>query len=343
MMAEYFEWWTRQWIALLPSSLKPASGSADVAISVSDVTEFAERDIALSRTGQAPVFLKFNSEGLTALRSMSGGRQGGLRLQLPPGSILERTVSLPAAVERDLGQVLHYEIDRLTPFAAGDVFWDWALLRHDKQRGKLDIQLRLVKRDLLAPLLAALHTGGVYPDCLESRGSRPGQPPRLIWLQREASKQARHSPQRLIAYAVCATLFLTLCVTPFLRQYEDLARLDRQITALQPTVRDVARFRRMIATDSESNDVLRVERRATGNPLQILAAVTDALPDGTWLTQLSLQQRALHLEGESHAAVQLISRLAAASQLSNPAFAAPVTTDPDHHADIFAISAEVRP
>jgi general secretion pathway protein L len=77
--------------------------------------------------------------------------------------------------------------------------------------------------------------------------------------------------------------------------------------------------------------------------LAVLAAVTDIVPDDTWLTELSLRQGRLSLGGQSPAAARLIPALAADPMFRNPAFAAPVTRAPDGHADLFVIRAELAP
>ncbi len=343
MLRAFLEWWTRQWLALLPSFLTRDAANSDLTLSVSALQHFAGSAISVSVAGQASIPLSFDREGLAAARVLQDGRKRRLRLALPSGAILERGVQLPAAAEPDLEHVLLYEMDRLTPFAAGDVLWDWRLLGHDRRQAKLDIRLSLARRDSLAPLLTALEAADLHPDCLECPAGRPGAPPRRLWLRRASTRATRQNPLRVAAYGLCAVLLLALCLMPFLRQQMALAGTVDQIARLQPQVQLAARLRRLMAAEAESTRVLAAERRTAGNPLQVLAAVTAALPDGTWLTQLSLQQRALHIEGESHAAVQLIGRLAIVSLISNPAFAAPVTTDSDHHADVFAISAEVQP
>lgn len=343
MLRDFFDWWTRQWLALLPAILKPDTSARDLTLTVAKPQQFADSAITLSAAGQTLPPLSFDSAGLATVRRLQGGRQRRLRLQLPPGALLERRVQLPAAAEPELEHVLAYEMDRLTPFAAADVLWDWKLLHHDRRRSKLDIRLTLVRRDGLAALLAALEAAGLRPDCLQCAGLRPTSEPRMLWLSRLSTRPQRRSPLRVAAYSLCALLVIVLCGMPFLRQHLAAAETAREITSLEPEIQLAARLRHLIAADAESTRVLAAERRTAGNPLQVLAAITAALPDGTWLTQLSLRQRALHMEGESHAAVQLIGRLAMLSGIGNPAFAAPVTTDSDHHVDVFAISAQVQP
>ncbi|WP_459676636.1 PilN domain-containing protein [Acidisoma sp. 7E03] len=341
MLRVFFEWWTRQWLALLPAFLKHDPSARDLTLSIPSLSHFVDGPITVSASGQAPQTFLFDSEGLAQVRALKEGRR--LCLHLPAGILLERRVQLPAAAEDDLAHVLAYEMDRLTPFPATEVLWDWTLIHHDRQKGKLDIRLTLARRDGLGSLLAALEAAGLAPDRLQCAAARPDAPARTLWLHRRAGRAAPRPPLRLAAYGLCGFLLLVLCGMPFLRQQLRLAETARQIAQLQPQVQLAAALRHRIVADAESTRVLAAERRMTGNPLAVLAAVTQALPDDTWLTQLSLRQRALHMEGASHAAVQLIGRLSLVSLIGNPAFAAPVTTDSDHHVDLFAISAEVQP
>ncbi|MCB8883213.1 PilN domain-containing protein [Acidisoma cellulosilytica] len=345
MLAEFLTWWTRQWQTLVPisSKLLPDGKTPGVTVRVQSTGDDLNISLEIGGDGQQTVVLPLNDEGLALLRAMPGAKHAPLRLLLPPGTILERAVSLPSAVERDLGQVLQYDMNRLTPFTVADVFWDWVVAGQDKRLGKLDVRLRLAKRDKLAPILGALQTYGLHPDCMESRGAQAGSPFRVIRLKQEKTTRSARTPIRIAALAVCCLLFVTLCATPFLRQQIEIATIGRQIAALQPSVAAAASLRRSITADAESNSVLSVERSLSGAPLQVLASVTDALPDGTWLTDLTLQQRVLRLDGESHAAAQLIGKLAGVDLIGNPAFIAPVTSDTDRHTDVFSISAEIRP
>ncbi|MCB8876960.1 PilN domain-containing protein [Acidisoma silvae] len=345
MLAEFLKWWIRQWLTILPflSRFKSGGQSVGVTIELQSVRHYHDKSMEIAGIGSGIVVLPFNADGLAQLRALPGVKQTPLRLSLPAGTILERKVSLPVAVERDLAQLLHYEMNRLTPFAPADVFWDWMIAGQDRRLGKLDIRLRLARRDVIAPILDALQSAGLHADCLENGGDEADAPRRRIRLASEKARRPIGSPVRVTAFAACGVLFAILCVTPFLRQQMQLSAVGERIAALQPAVAAASALRRAIESDAESNVVLRVERGIAGDPLQALAAVTDALPDDTWLTDLTLQQRVLHLGGESHAAAQLIGRLAAVSLVADPAFAAPVTSDTDRHADIFAISAEIRP
>ena len=93
------------------------------------------------------------------------------------------------------------------------------------------------------------------------------------------------------------------------------------------------------ATGSTGTDVLAIERARSGDALQALAAVTDSLPDDTYLTGFALHQRQLTIDGQSAGAAKLIGGLADNPLIRDPAFTAPVTHS-EAGLDLFSIHAE---
>src|SRR3712207_3424378 len=97
--------------------------------------------------------------------SILKGRRASDRvvLGIPPGELLERLLVLPLAAERDLAQVMRYEMDRFTPFRADELYWTVAVKQRDRAGGKLQILLSLVPKARLAVLLSRLAALGVVP------------------------------------------------------------------------------------------------------------------------------------------------------------------------------------
>ncbi len=89
--------------------------------------------------------------------------------------------------------------------------------------------------------------------------------------------------------------------------------------------------------------MIAAERARNGDALQVLATVTDLMPDDTVLADLSLRQGKLDISGRSLAASRLIPAMATDPTLRNPSFVAPVTRTPDGKADTFVIRAELSP
>ena len=256
-------------------------------------------------------------------------------LRVPAQALLERTLTLPLAAERDLAGVLRYEMDRLTPFGAAEVFWSWAVERRERAHNRVLVRLSLVpKAGLLGPI-AALRAAGALPVALEA-------PPRLIALRDDTERMPR---QRTLvaASALCGVMALGAVLVPFVRQSLALRSVEHTIAALRPSVDQSERLRRRFAAEASNGDVFGRERSKLGNPLETLAVLTAIVPDDTYLTSLSLAQRKLELSGQSASAARLIVALAADPYIRNPLFAAPVTRDGPAGADLFSIRAELSP
>jgi general secretion pathway protein L len=145
------------------------------------------------------------------------------------------------------------------------------------------------------------------------------------------------------AAALCLLLAAGALVVPFVRQAVTLSRLDAQVAAGRQAVLEAEKLRAEIDRQSQSGALIDSERRKAGRPLALLAAVTRALPDDSYLTELLQQQRKITINGRSAGAARLIGALAADDALKNPAFAAPVTRIESARAEVFSIAAEVGP
>lgn len=107
---------------------------------------------------------------------------GAVILRLPAAAVLEREVTLPLAAEREPEGVLRYDMDRLTPFAAEDLFWTWAIEPRDRARGALHLRLSFVPKARLQRVLAALSSIGILVTEIQSMLGAAGAPVRRIAL-----------------------------------------------------------------------------------------------------------------------------------------------------------------
>ncbi|MBV9735698.1 MAG: hypothetical protein JO209_07285 [Acidisphaera sp.] len=285
-----------------------------------------------------------DADGARALKTVLArrGRPSACVLRPLRPMLLERAVTLPLAAERDPERVLGYEMDRLTPFAADQVFWTWSIIERDRVRNRLQLRLSLVPKAELAGAIALLEQVGQAPTAVEARS--PEGAPRIIRLHRAPTRSQQWQRRSVMVLGgACAVLAVVAAILPFLLQSLARQRVEAEIAALRPAVQQAEALRRQIAARAADTDVVAAESARTGDPLAVLAAVTEILPDDTYLTELTLSQRRLGLNGQSAAAARLIAALAADPSIRNPAFSAPVTHSDIGHGDLFAISAEIAP
>ncbi len=177
----------------------------------------------------------------------SQARPATVILRLPPGMLLEQQVTLPLAAEQNLDQVLAYEMDRITPFAADDLFWTWSAERRDQALGRLYVCLSLVPKVAVSAVIAALQQAGAPLSVLEA--ALPTGAPRLLPLRHSAQRDSRWR-RRMVALAggVCATLAGTVVAIPFIDQSVAARRNEDYIASLRPRMQEVETLRNRIAT-----------------------------------------------------------------------------------------------
>ena len=154
---------------------------------------------------------------------------------------------------------------------------------------------------------------------------------------------AHHGVLLWPAAAFCLLLAVGALATPFVRQEISLARLDQEIAAGRATAAEAEQLRGDLERLSNTVNLVESERDRAGRPLATLATLTRILPDDTYLSELTLQQRKVTLSGRSAAAARLIAALSAGEGLRNVVFAAPVTRLEPVRAELFTITAEVVP
>ena len=342
MLRDFFTWWLAQLGELLPRRLRRSAPSA------ADATVITPIDPALSgiavglrRGGRETPLGQFRL-GTSELADLPRWPGKPAVLRLGEADVLAKTLALPLAAERELDQALLFEMDRETPFAPDELYWNHRVDAVDRQNARLSVRLVLIPKAYLAPLLDSLGHAGVNP----VRAEIADGPDAGFWLPLNSD---RHSVDRgrgllLKPLAVCcALLALAAIVTPFVRQSMTMAKLDHALAGGRAAASEADRLHGEISRLAGSADLITKEREKAGQPLAVLAATTRVLPDDSYLTEMQLQQRKLTLSGRSGAAARLIGAMAANGEFHNPTFAAPVTRIEALRQEIFTIVTEVAP
>jgi general secretion pathway protein L len=345
MIRDFLTWWLGQLADLLPQRLRrsaPTVADATVITPIDAGGESVEAiAVGLRRNGKESSLGQFalGTSGLAEVPS-SPGKPPVLRLR--ETDVLSKTVVLPLAAEREVGQALLFEIDRETPFKPDELYWNHRVEAADRRNARLLVRLVLVPKAQLAPLLDPLGRAGVTP----VRAEIADGPDAGFWLplDRDGHSVDRGASSLLKPLAVCcAVLALAAIVTPFVRQSTAMSELDQSVAVGRAAAAEADMLHREIKRLAGSADLVGMEREKVGQALAVLAAATRVLPDDSYLTELQLQQRKLTISGRSAAAARLIGAMSADDEFHNPAFAAPVTRIEALRQEIFTIVTEVAP
>ncbi|MBV8455242.1 MAG: PilN domain-containing protein [Acetobacteraceae bacterium] len=349
MLTELLVWWIGQIRDLLPAHWRAGSAVPSNAL-VLTIQPSPTPDpplvlVAERRRRSETELLAFSPGALDQERLRALLRRRGRNLlvviRVPPAWLLEREVVLPIAAADEMGRVLSYEMDRFTPFRADEVIWTFMLQARDPAQQVVRARLSLVPRVSLDQLLSLLEAAGAAPTLLEC--NRPDGEIRAIPIARPltARDRRRRFAERALVLG-CLALVVAVIAVPLVRQTLARADVEARIAALEPKARQAEILRARIAGALKGADVMTKEQARTGNVLEILAALTQILPDDTYLTSLRLKDQTLTIEGQSAAAAKLIPALSNNALFADPAFTGPVTRT-EHGKDLFELRVSVNP
>jgi hypothetical protein len=160
MFAELITWWTEQMRDLVPASLR-LSGQPwrRALIVVADPSDAAIAELFLLGRGGETALGRHELTASTlhdTIQRLPAATRLAAVLRIAPDRFLERDAVVPIAAERELNRVIGYEMDRLTPFQAGEVFWTCRITKRDTEHNRLHVRVTIVPRIRVRSILEAL-------------------------------------------------------------------------------------------------------------------------------------------------------------------------------------------
>lgn len=262
-------------------------------------------------------------------------------LLLPATQGLRRPLILPAAARERLRAVLGFEVDRQTPFAADAVLFDGRLLE-ERADGSLQAELVVVPRprfDAVAAGLGGLgaHLAGV--DLAGDDGQALG-----VNLLPPAQRYRRRDPWRLLnlALAVVALAALALGLSQLLDNRRAAAdQLRATIAQRQAQAQGVSAARQRVVDAVEGEAFLRGLRSDRPASVEVMEALSQRIPDGTYLEKLAIEGNQVTLLGLSNQAAALVGQLEGAPQWTSAALSGALQSDPRTRMDRFTVIAQL--
>jgi len=262
-------------------------------------------------------------------------------LLLDQKQVLSKELSLPAAAESNLQQVLAFEMDRQTPFRAADVYYTWRVLGGDKESGQIRVEIFVVPRKLVDTSLEMLGVRGLAVAGIDVSEDDAAVGINLL----PPEKRFRSiSPQTRVNYTLAAaTLVLLIMVMAQSLQYRahKVSDLESAIADVQDEAKRVQRLREQVEETSEASSFLTRKRAQSPMAIELLADMTKVLPDDTYLDRLVISQDGVLMQGKSRNAQQLIEVVNKSETFDNAAFRGSTRLDAASGLEIFEINAEI--
>ena len=280
-----------------------------------------------------------------------------LALSLNKESYLYKSLRLPLAVEENLRQTLAFEMDRLTPFKADQVYFDYRVVKREIAAKQLHCDLVVALQATVDPIRQKLESWGAKVHAIHADLALPSANQfNLISLPRQTSRWMRW--QVLLPVACLAGLIVFAVGLPIWQKREYAISLHPLVAqAKQAADATVALQQQLEKAQAEYNFLLN-KKHAYPSTLQVVNEVAKLLPDDTWLRQLELKAevkvdlktsskiRELQIQGEAGAGTQpskIIELIEASSLLRQASFKAGLVKGQAGAGENFHIAAEVKP
>ena len=256
MFTTLVTWWKEQMRDLVPASLRFSGHSwrRTLLIAADKLDNCTVSFSLLGRKGAVELGRHpLSGHGLReTIQRLPSSRRLVAVLRIDAGLFLERDAAVPIVAERDLKRVIGYEMDRLTPFQASEVFWTCAITKRDTERNRLHVRVAIVPRVRVQSVLDALQLVGIVPARIEADNGQ-SQPPAIPLIEDRAKRGWIGPRVTTCSLAACGGLAVAAVVMPFVFQAITQSALDSRIEALKPQLALAEGLRKKIANSHDDD------------------------------------------------------------------------------------------
>ena len=336
-----WRWWRDGLLAWLPARMRRwlAGSSRRLVIDRDHGGYVLVREAA----GQAPLELerldRLSPDWSALTQRFRTEQARRLVLRVPADQALIRTLPLPLAAEKNLRQVMGFEMDRLTPFAVAQVYYDVIVLERQVEQRRLRVELTALPRTEVDPVLTQLRQQGLPPDVLDVAGRRPEL--NLLPLEQRPRRGQWSRGLRAGVTAISLLLILAAVVLPIWQQRQLAIEAMANVARIQKSASQTLTLRDRLDQVLATSRMLALKKQTIPARVDLLRELTMILPDDTWVERLQINGDAIQIIGQSAKASALIGLVEASPLLSGVAFMSPVTTDPRTNKERFVLGARI--
>jgi general secretion pathway protein L len=323
-LRSFWRWWSGELVELLPEKLQKAIAQRQQKLYVE-----VEEDTFLLSLGNRAAQREILRLALDAADAEDEDIPREVQqtiLLLPDDKVLAKRITLPAAAEENLHEVLGFEMDLHTPFQAADVYYDYTVVGRDTTRGNVTVDLVYAPRDAVDALLDGTTNLGMKTDIVtcRRRDNANLQPVNLLPQEKRRVKRFDVKNLNLALTALLAVLVFAAVTIPIVQKNRAIEALEAQVQAAAADARQGAELRQDLEKMAEASQFLVGKKASDVMIVEIIDEISRILPDHTWIARLDLKGSELQLQGQSSAASSLIGIIESSPRFENVRFASPV-------------------
>jgi general secretion pathway protein L len=255
-----------------------------------------------------------------------------------------RQLELPRRASEFLDGVIRAQIDRLTPWSAGDAAFGWSK-PVDIASDRIAVTIAATARTAVSPFVQAasrLGADSVIVSTMQETATPGGAAIKVLEHSARGPLAISRVRRALAVVLLVAGLTAVLSVGAAVVVADDLSERQRDVT------RRIAQRGAALRAglDAAGNTALaRLERRKHEDPSAVIAleALSQVLPDHTYITELRIEGRKLQIIGFTRDAPALIGLIEQSSHFTRATFFAPTTRSQSDPGERFHIEARMEP
>lgn len=258
--------------------------------------------------------------------------------QAPESYGLCKRMTLPLAAKADLRAILFNQIDRITPFTADQIYFDYRIIDDGSSSDHIEFDFFIIPKIKLKSEIEQITDHGISIDriILENTDHEMNFLP-----LREDNKASENNNTSIFKFWLMLAIFLGVLLVP-------TGYYEYQINGLQKSIDETAlKARGAIEVnalfESHKSDMIYIVEKKQNSPLiiTIINEISELLDDDTWLDQLVIKGDSIQLYGYSASATKTLEKLDQSFLFKNAKFMAAVVQNNIHNAERFQISLDL--
>lgn len=347
-LPRFLRWWAGELIALLPTRLRDwVQRGPDVLWLIATPEAVTLRRARDSQTvARISAALPSEAQRAEFAQACAGIDVEDRRLLLvvPAAQILERRLVLPVAAAGEPRRVAGYEIDRQTPFKPDQVYFDARVSTQPVPAGQVALDLFVVPRAAVDPMLERCAALGAYPDALDVQnggGELAGVD--LLPAGRRPRRVDRRRRANWMLAAACVLLAVLVLSQWLGNRRAALATMQQQVDAMRAHAKRSEQLRAQLTGAIAASKILVKRKTQDPSTLALLDDLTTRLPSTAWLDALTLDQSGnLDIRGEAVKAAALVDRIGQSPLLDEPKLQGVIQPDPATGKERFELTARLH-
>jgi general secretion pathway protein L len=270
-----------------------------------------------------------------------------IELFLQSQRFLFRPIELPSRAAEFLDGIVRTQIDRLTPWRATDAAFGWSR-SNESNTDQMTVVVAATSQANIQPYVQAIAGTGAHSICVYASRSNNGSDttPIKIWEEKAQSVldigRVRHG---LVVVLLSVGIAAGVAIGASVTVGTNLGRQQSYLASQIANARKAASSTAASALDLKSGDRRSLSQRKHDTPstVIVLEALSQLLPNHTYVTELRIEGDKLRLVGITRDAPSLIGLIEQSGRFTQATFFAPTTRTASEQGERFHIEAGILP